>query len=258
MKPISKPPKTSKTLRAVDSTQNSTGGGKFLTKHKNMTTTKQRTSAKTKLLAIFALAFIGFTSCEKPDKADRNDPATPNRGWRAEATSGKERLPVGELSIPDELVKEFQKIEPYSYIADFNKTEKINKNANKIMDAVFERTADTMSFTETEVKEKFVYWQIGQYMKHGSDESISPEEQETLLEDLEVRLERMQILFAATKKREAGNEEEASQLAGKYLELRLARPTKSPQLRAAEKKMKLLVYMKFDLHNLENQLLTNP
>lgn len=222
-----------------------------------MTTTKQLPSAKTKLSAIFASAFIDFTSCEKPDKADRNDPATASdeEQWQS---SGEERLPAGELSIPDELVKEFQKIEPYNYITDFNKTEKINKNANKIMDAVFERTADTTSFTETEVKEKFVYWQIGQYMKHGSDESISPEEQETLLEDLEGRLERMQILFAAVKKREAGNEEEASQLENKYWELKFARPPKSPQLRAAEKKMKLLVYMKFDLHNLENQLLTNP
>lgn len=223
-----------------------------------MTTTKQRSSAKTKLSLIFTSAFIGLASCEKPDKADRNDPATANKGRRAEAISGKEQLPADELSIPEELVKEFRKIEPYSYIADFNKTEEINKNANKIMDAVFERTADTTSLTKTEVKEKFVYWQIGQYMKHGSDENISPEEQETLLEDLEVRLERMQILFAATKKREAGNEEEASQLANKYMELRFARPPKSPQLRAAEKKMKLLVYMKFDLHNLENQLLTNP
>ena len=234
------------------------GERKFLTKHNNMTPTKQSPSPKTKLSAIFASAFIGLTSCEKPDKADRNDPATANKGRRAEATSGTERLPADELSIPKELREEFQKIEPYSYIADFNKTEKINKNANKIMDAVFERTADTTSFTETEVKEKFTYYQIGQYMKHGSDESISIEEQETLLEDLEVRLERMQILFAATKKRESGNEEEASQLANKYLELRFARPPKSPQLRAAEKKMKLLVYMKFDLHNLENQLLTNP
>lgn len=95
-------------------------------------------------------------------------------------------------------------------------------------------------------------------MEHTSDKSFSPEGQETLLEDLESRLSRMQILFAATKKREAGNEEEASQLANKYLELRFARPPKSPQLRAAEKKMKLLVYMKFDLHNPENQLLTNP
>lgn len=166
--------------------------------------------------------------------------------------------PQTELSIPEELVKEFRKIEPYNYIADFNKTEKINKNANKIMDAVFERTADTTSLTKTEVKEKFVYWQIGQYTKHGADENISPEEQEALLENLEFRLKRMQILFAATKKREAGNEEEASQLENKYWELKFARPPKSPQLRAAEKKMKLLVYMKFDLHNLENQLLTNP
>ncbi len=241
MKPISKPPKTSKTLRAIASTQNSTSERKILTKYNSMTPTKQRSSAKTKLLVIFVSAFIGLTSCGKPDKADGSVPQ-----------------PQTELSIPDELVKEFQKIEPYSYIADFNKTEKINKNANKIMDAVFERTADTTSFTETEVEEKFVYWQIGQYMKHGSDEDISPEEQETLLEDLEVRLERMQILFAAVKKREAGNEEEASQLENKYWELRFARPPKFPQLRAAEKKMKLLVYMKFDLHNLENQLLTNP
>ena len=216
-----------------------------------MTTTKQRTSAKTKLSAVFASAFIGFTSCEKPDKADRNDPATASDEEQGQS-SGEEREAHDKTVLPEELRKEFQKIEPYSYIADFNKTEKINKNANKIMDAVFERTADTTSFTETEVKEKFVYWQIGQYMKHGSDENISPEEQETLLEDLEVRLERMQILFAATKKREAGNEEEASQLAEKYWELKFARPPKSPQLRAAEKKMKLLVYMKFDLHNLEN------
>ena len=68
----------------------------------------------------------------------------------------------------------------------------------------------------------------------------------------------MQILFAATKKREAGNEENAYQLWEKYLEMKFARPPKSLQLRAAEKKMKLLVYMKSDLHNLENQLLTNP
>lgn len=87
-------------------------------------------------------------------------------------------------------------------------------------------------------------------MKHRSDENISPEERETLLEDLEPRLSRMQIMIAALKKRESGNEEEAPQLANKYLELRFACPPKSPQLRAAEKKMKLLVYMKFDLHNL--------
>ena len=135
---------------------------------------------------------------------------------------------------------------------------KVYEIASKIRAAMIAKIADTTSFTETEVKEKFTYYQIGEYMKHGSDENISIEEQETLLEDLKVRLERMQILFAATKKHESGNEEEASQLANKYWELRFARPPKSPQLRAAEKKMKLLVYMKFDLHNLENQLLTNP
>lgn len=148
MKPILNPPKTSKTLRAITSTQNSTSERKFLTKRNNMTPTKHRTSAKTKLLVIFASAFIGLTSCEKPDKADRNDPATANKGRRAEAISGKEQLPADELSIPDELVREFRKIEPYSYIADFNKTEKINKNANKIMDAVIEKIVDTTSFTK--------------------------------------------------------------------------------------------------------------
>lgn len=126
------------------------------------------------------------------------------------------------------------------------------------MKAVIEKIADTTSFTKAEIEEKQTYYQIGRYMKHGADENISPEEQETLLEDLEVRLERMQILFAAVKKREAGDEEEASQLENKYWELKFARPSKSPQLRAAEKKMKLLVYMKFNLHMLENQLLTNP
>ena len=223
-----------------------------------MTPTKQRPSAKAKLLAIFASAFIGLTSCEKPDKADLNDPATANKGRRAEATSGKERLPADELSISEELRKEFRKIEPYNYIADFNKTGKVYEIASKRRAAMIAKIADTTSFTETEVEEKFFYWQIGQYMKHGSDESISIEEQETLLEDLKVRLERMQILFAATKKREAGNEEEASQLENKYWELKFARPPKSPQLRAAEKKMKLLIYMKFNLHMLENQLLANP
>ena len=224
-----------------------------------MTTTKQPPSAKTKLLAIFASAFIGFTSCEKPDKAERNDPATANKGRRAEAISGKEQLPADELSIPEELVKEFRKIEPYNYITDLNNNVgKVYERASKIRSAMIAKIADTTSFTETEVEEKFFHWQIGQYMKHGSDENISPEEQETLLEDLEVRLERMQILFAATKKRESGNEEEASQLANKYWELKFARPPQSPQLRASEKKMKLLVYMKFDLHNLENQLLTIP
>ncbi len=236
-----KPPKTSKTLPAVASTQNSIGERKILTKYNSMTQTRQHPSAKTKLLVIFASAFIGLTSCEKPDKADGNVPQ-----------------PQTELSIPEELREEFQKIEPYSYIADFNKTGKVYEIASKRRAAMIAKIADIRSFTETEVEEKFFYWQMGQYMKHGSDESISIEEQETLLEDLKVRLERMQILFAATKKREAGNEEEASQLANKYWELRFARPPKSPQLRAAEKKMKLLVYMKFDLHNLENQLLTNP
>ena len=39
----------------------------------------------------------------------------------------------------------------------------------------------------------------------------------------------------------------------------ISKPPKTLKtLRAAEKKMILLVYMKFDLHNLENQLLTNP
>ena len=135
---------------------------------------------------------------------------------------------------------------------------KVYEIASKRRASMIAKIANTTSLTKTEVKEKFTYYQIREYMKHGADESISIEEQETLLEDLKVRLERMQILFAATKKREAGNEEEASQLANKYWELRFARPPKSPQLRAAEKKMKLLVYMKFDLHNLENQLLTNP
>lgn len=259
MKSLSKPPKTSKTLRAFASTHNATGERKFLAKHNNMTPTKQRPSAKTKLSIIFVSAFIGLTSCEKPDKADHNDPATVNKGRRAEAISGKERLPAGELLIPKELVKEFRKIEPYNYIADLNnKVGKVYERASKIRSAMIAKIANTTSFTETELEEKFFYWQIGQYMKHGSDKSISPEGQEALLEDLEFRLKRMQILFAATKKREAGNEEEASQLANKYLELKFARPPKSPQLRAAEKKMKLLVYMKFDLHNLENQLLTNP
>ena len=258
MKPISKPPKTLKTLRAVASTQNSMGERKFLTKHNNMTPTKQSPSPKTKLSAIFASAFIGLTSCEKPDKADRNDPATANKGRRAEATSGTERLPADELSIPKELREEFQKIEPYNYITDFNRAGKVGERASKIRSAMIAKIADTTSLTKTEVDEKWTYYQIGRYMEHTSDESFSSEEQEALLEDLEFRLKRMQILFAATKKRESGNEEEASQLANKYLELRFARPPKSPQLRAAEKKMKLLVYMKFDLHNLENQLLTNP
>ena len=44
-------------------------------------------------------------------------------------------------------------------------------------------------------------------MKHGSDENISPEEQETPLEKLDSRLSRMQILHAVDKKREAGKEE---------------------------------------------------
>ena len=214
---------------------------KFLTKHNSMTTTKQRPSAKTKLLVIFASAFIGLTSCEKSTKQMATNPQ-----------------PQAELSIPEELREEFQRIEPYSYIADFNKTGKVYEIASERRAAMIAKIADTTSFTETEVEEKFSYWQMGQYMKHGSDESISIEEQESLLEDLEFRLKRMQILFAATKKRESGNEEESSQLASKYLELRLARPPKSPQLRAAEKKMKLLIYMKFDLYNLENQLLTNP
>ena len=222
-----------------------------------MTTTKQRPSAKTKLLAIFASAFIGLTSCEKSDKADRNDPANASdeEQWQS---SGEEREAHDKTVLPEELRKEFQKIEPYNYITDFNRAGKVGERSSKIMSAMIEKIADTMSLTKVEAEEKWTYYQIGQYMKHTSDKSFSPEEQETLLEDLEVRLERMQILFAATKKREAGNEEEASQLASKYLELRLARPSKSPQLRAAEKKMKLLVYMKFDLHNLENQLLTNP
>ena len=206
-----------------------------------MTPINQRTSAKAKLSAIFATAFIGFTSCENSTKQIATIPQ-----------------PQTKLSIPAELVKEFRKIEPYPYIADFNKTGKVYEIASKIGAAMIAKIADTTSLTETEVEEKFFYWLMGQYMKHGSDESISPEEQETLLEDLKVRLERMQILFAVDKKREAGNEEEASQFASKYLEMRFARPPKSPQLRAAEKKMKLLVYMKFDLHNLENQLLTNP
>ena len=61
-----------------------------------MTATKQRPSAKTKLSAIFASAFIGFASCEKPTQqiATNSQPQT-------------------ELSIPDELVREFRKIEPY-------------------------------------------------------------------------------------------------------------------------------------------------
>ncbi len=87
---------------------------------------------------------------------------------------------------------------------------KVYEIASKIRAAMIAKIADTTSFTETEVKEKFTYYQIGKYMKHGSDENISIEEQETLLEDLKVRLERMQILFAATKKHESGNEEEAS------------------------------------------------
>ncbi len=46
-------------------------------------------------------------------------------------------------------------------------------------------------------------------MKHGSDESILPEEQEALLADLESRVRRMQFLLVTDKKREAGKEEEA-------------------------------------------------
>ena len=70
-------------------------------------------------------------------------------------------------------MKEFRKIESYSYIADFNKTGKVYEIASKIGAAMIAKIADTTSLTETEVDEKFFYWLMGQYMKHGSDESIS-------------------------------------------------------------------------------------
>ncbi len=42
--------------------------------------------------------------------------------------SSKEQLPAGKLLIPEELRKEFQKIDASSYIVDWNKMGKLMKN----------------------------------------------------------------------------------------------------------------------------------